>query len=228
MSEVLKSFLIARSTTSTNFSHVVHIDNVAIKVNIDNTDLENFYNLCTQHIINPSFQFSIIEKPTDKCNLFIDIDFKSEIEMPTYTTNDIETIINAYNNELAELHFHDTRMEAFVLELNQVLNLPIVSSSGTTIYKNGIHIIYPNIKMTHDEMNQLHAKVKTNLSNDGFVRLDNAIDTCVHTGLYLYGFGKQGKPQYALTKIYSHDLSIIDANVHEASNNLRKYLSIRS
>ena len=56
----------------------------------------------------------------------------------------------------------------------------------------------------------------------------NANDTCVETGMYVYGFGKQNRPHYSLTKIYSHDLSTIDANVFPSTNNLQKSLSIRT
>lgn len=227
MSEELKNFLVSRKTNLNNFSHVFNIGNIAGKVIINSDDLENFYNLCRQHLFNPLFQISIIERPTEKPSLFIDLDFISETEMPQYTQNDIRTIINTYNTELAELHFNDAKMESFILELNQSLNLPIVRSSGT-IYKNGIHVIYPKIKLTHDEMRNLHTKVKTMLTNAGHSFLAQAIDNCVISGMYLYGFGKLDRPQYTLTKIYSHDLNQIDLNVHEANNNFRKYLSIRS
>jgi len=193
------------------------------KCYINSDDLDQFYYLCKKHLENPERHITIFEMAPNTRKLFIDIDFNDANEVPLYTLEELTKIIKIYNDVLLTMNISQNKLDVCVLEMDQNLILTQEYNNG---FRNGIHIIYPKIKLDKNEMIELHTKVKNNFKTQHMYKLSNAIDT-YGGNLNFPGFGKPLRPAYKLTKIFSHDLTCTEVNDKNYQNNCLKMLSIR-
>lgn len=179
MDKKLHKFLNKHRVTSKTdpYTHV-GMGNPCGKFNITENDQDEFYDIYSQCV--GKFDLHMAEKSIEITPFIIDIDFLQDIPTRKYTFIDIinilqisDTIIKQYYDVL------DNDLMAVVLEKNK----PTLKNNN---YKDGIHIIYPNLAVSKimkrillNDIIKL-AKVKLlfsglNLLND----LDNIIDCAV-------------------------------------------------
>jgi len=223
------NFLTLYTVTSghdSNFTHCIQINNLRRIVNIPHSAHYQFMMLYknAKNSLQAGQIFYIIERPVNKCSVFIDVDFKHVESSRQYTLQTIKDLLSTYNNELSNLHFNNSRLESFVLEKQ---NPEMTEGSTPPQYKDGFHIIYPNVKLTIDEQKELSIKVNLILSTHPL--LSNKIDvTCLKSGLVMYGSKKPNKLPYLLTHILDSELHEVVYQTHTCSGNLENYLSLRS
>lgn len=197
--------------------------------NINDRDYVNFLKLYKTAIYG--MPMHIVERPKERGPMVIDIDFKTKHKERQYLDSHIEMVIEAYNSHFKQhLKVINRDMKAFVFEKPS----PTFDSKKKE-YKDGFHVIYPDIPLTVAQRYFFYHKVKKDIedkdlfSDIPFINTYKEIlDSSVvnSNGILMHGASKEGRDPYDLTKIYCHDMKVesIDEYDHEY---LVDFLSIR-
>ena len=191
---------------------------------------KNFVDLYCKNI-DIGTDLHIVEKPSHVSPLRLDFDFKfkiiNDVVERKYTINTILKIIEDYHLILNEMFDTSTELTYFVMEKKK----PTVKDAE---YKDGIHIIVPELLLTYDE--QFYIRDKIIASTNAFVDLDciNDIQDIVDIAIIkqnnwqLYGSKKPYCNQYYVTEIGKEDDNgniVLEKN-ENTDNELVKLLSM--
>ena len=208
---------------------------------IDDNDMITFYNLYNKTYLD-GYNLHILESPKEFGPIVVDIDFKYELfknsQKRIYTDYDINNIIKYYTNSILKyVKLDEENCEnclAYVLEKKYPKLLNELEDKNE--YKDGLHIIFPNLCVSvetqllirFDVIENLREKNELNhlgLSNN----LEDIFDINVigRNSWLLYGSSKKDdeEDKYKLTKILNNDL--MDSEVREDIHELTSLLSIR-
>lgn len=154
---------------------------------------------------------SLTEKPSEVSPFRIDIDLKydSKYTNRQYDFDNILSIIKIHNLKIRKLFdVDDEMMISYITERDA----PYLSSKKD-YYKDGIHIMYPNLKINKEqhsilrklvipELNKSLSSLLSKLSLD----INDVVDEHIITnGWLLYGCAKPGLQPYKITKILTSD-----------------------
>jgi hypothetical protein len=177
----------------------------------------------------------ITEKPKKVGPLIFDLDFRFDMEHKTrqYKQTHIKKILEKVNMVLEKYFVLNgiDEFDAFVFEKE----VPTYDQKRN-IYKDGIHIIYPNIDVNFqmrylifDEVKRITTEEKTLSDIHSLNDEDDIFDSSIimRTGWMMYGSCKhQGNPYY-LTHVYDKNLNDKQLNIYEKVN-LASLLSLQA
>jgi phage/plasmid-associated DNA primase len=157
----------------------------------------------------------IVERPMSVGPMVFDFDFHTDNTHAEreYNDEDVEYLVNKCVTKMKELFdIDDDEIKAFVLEKPEP-----TYEAKREIYKDGIHIIFPDLVMDYRMRHYLFDCVKSEVvKEDGLQSIpfcntyDEIFDSSVikNNGLLMFGSSKENREPYVVTKIYNHDLSI--------------------
>ena len=203
---------------------------------INDEDLSLFYNLYNKDTFLENKLCHLTEKHKDVSPILIDLDFKhsNTLTKRQYTEDFIIKFLEIYVKEMNKyISVSDERVVAFVLEKNK----PNFQGGGKSMFKDGIHIIFPYIitepkiqylirynTITNPNILELFEKINvTNCAEDIF-----DIAVIEKNNWQMYGSGKPNHEIYKLSNIYKHNNSYMK-QIHNKFTNkeILKLLSIR-
>lgn len=207
------------------------------KFKIQDADKREFIKLYSQALSDKSKYLSLLETHLEYQPVIIDIDFKykSKKNKRYYTEEDVKKIIMEYNKVIKEyLDVENTDIRAFLFEKDN----PTMKNN---IYKDGFHIIYPDIvcstKFQHIMRHKIveYFKNKNNLFLK--VKCENSIDQIIDESVISRSswmmFGSRKSPThdvYKLSSVYDYEANKLDLirikKRLEKRNNLVVYFSI--
>ena len=203
--------------------------------NITSDDYKNLFSMYYAGALKEGTNLHILEK--HKSNLgpiIIDVDlrYKSDDNSRKYKNKHIKKVIEVYNQVISKyLNASDSDYYAFVTEKKS----PSISSAD--VYKDGFHIMYPNIWILHKYQFIIRKEViKVFKEHDYFndigitTSYDQIFDEAVikDNGWFLYGSGKEKSTPYKLTSIVNKDLKNYNTKVFlNDTESLIASLSIR-
>ena len=202
------------------------------KYNIEGLDYEKFMKL--YKLVICKIDMHIVERPNEVGPMVIDIDFKTnnKYKERQYLDEHIEYIVEKYNRLFNKyLYVNKKEIKAFVFEKPSPTHDPIKKE-----YKDGFHIMYPEIPLNVKQRYFFFDKVKKEIINEnGFTNIpfinsyEEILDSSViiNNGILMYGSHKEYREPYSLTKIYNNNMSIDSLDNYEDDNELISYLSIR-
>lgn len=166
----------------------------------------------------------ITEKHFDQSPILIDIDFKyhSETSERKYNIDHVKHVINTYNYYIKEfLKINDSeKLHAYIMEKSSPTF--ISNSENGKIYKDGFHIIYPNIctkpKLQYIFRNCVLSDFKKNnyfADLNPVNELTDIFDKAVieRNGWMLYGSSKPNCNKYELTRVF--DDNCVDVHLED-------------
>ena len=225
----LKKFKVNKGDKHTHFS----MGNPWGSFNIVSEDNLNLFKLYYENSIKENTTLHILEKHKNNYGpIIVDIDIKYNNDERVYKKNDILCVIKNYNKIISKYLKIDLETNySFVCEKNN----PSISNGDT--YKDGFHIMYPNIWVNfdlqyiiRDEVVKIFEKNNyfehLNILNDYYDIFD--IKVIEDNGWFLYGSGKPNSDKYNLTNIYNFKLEKYDINNVINNSSLIDVLSIRS
>jgi P4 family phage/plasmid primase-like protien len=184
---------------------------------LDKDARREFYRLYVDAVDAGVDNLSILERQKDYAPIIVDVDLEVAQEDYTegyrlYDDDLIENIISKYieaiNTYLDVPDRHDA-LNAFLFEKQQ-------PSEKETCYKDGFHLVFPNICAHSKVRHLLRYKVVKLCEDEGtfesFANIpEKIIDKSVvsSNGWFLYGSRKPGGQIYELTKVYNKDAKII-------------------
>ena len=212
----LDFFLEKYKTINDDFTHISLLNG---KYNIPDNKIDLFY-----EILSETNEYYLVEKHlANTSNLIIDLDFKRHENKRQITDDDIYKIISIINNILDSIFInHDKTV--YILQRDN-----LYKKNG--IYKDGIHIIYPEIVGKYNIL-YLIRKILLDqlkwLETYSITLIDEIIDESVikSNGLVMYGGKKPGLNEYKITRIYDDEMNIIENKY--SKKELLKILSIRN
>lgn len=175
---------------------------------------------------------SLTEKPNEVSPFRIDIDLKydSKYTNRQYSFEDILNITKIHNLKIKKLFdVDDDMMISYIAERDS----PYLSSKKD-YYKDGIHIMYPNLKINKEqhsvlrklvlpELNKSLNQLLSKLSLD----INEVVDEHIITnGWLLYGCAKPGLQPYKITKILTADGKDISNNLSLSTRDLIETLIV--
>jgi len=152
----LKSFLDGCRARKNDIEVVTHLsfgDLIKGRFNISSEKHEEFIKLYTKAI--KYHRLSILECPTEYNHILIDIDLSgSELKQNgrLYDSVDIKHLLNIYNNSLNRLF--DIKKYKF-----HVFEKPSVKQIDNGVYKDGFHIVIPDIITSYENKFKLRSMV---------------------------------------------------------------------
>lgn len=210
--------------------------------NIPENKIDEFYKLYKK-VIKSNQIPNLLEVHLEYGPIIIDLDFKYTLKSSTkstriYTYDDIKIILDLYNKAICSfLSIDENNFKIFLLEKSKPKIISIDEENNTIQYKDGVHIIYPEICVFNKIqlffreiiLNKIiEDKLLNHLSLDN--KLDDVFDRAVieKNNWLLYGSGKDSNIDnlYRVKKIYNFDLEEIDED-EEDIDDLVRYFSIR-
>ena len=193
------------------------------------TEQDNFYEIYSDYLFckdSSMPSYNIGEMSKSEIQLILDIDFVSnntDDNIPVYTSNDYEEIINSTFEVLKEKTNIKPSIEhsAFLLEKKY-------SKEKNGGRKHGIHIHFPLVIMKIDDINNviypaINAKLQNLATRFG---LKDIIDGKCNKPWMLYGCHKKDENEsYKLTRIYNFELNIIGLEEYLSSIKLKSFSS---
>lgn len=178
------------------------------KLNISNDQLHEFYHIYANQIDKQILH--IAETQPDNSQLILDIDFVQGTTTRQYTNQDIMKIVSVTNEIIKDNYdFNDNLINAFVLEKDKVM-------PKDDYFKDGIHIMYPDIILSRNNRKIIIRKVSEEIKNIklfdkyNFLNEDIFDEHIVYSPWLMYGSSKQGNIPYKLSYVIAHDLELID------------------
>jgi P4 family phage/plasmid primase-like protien len=165
-------------------------------------------------VIEAGHTLHMIEIPREVTPLPIDIDFKYDSENREYTIDDVKMIVKLYNKYIRQyFNVEKKDLRAFVMEKEK----PNYDAEKQH-YRDGWHVVYPDIAVDTDCKLFLCHMVKTEVEEKGllnhlkfFNKLDDVFDISVlqSTGWCMYGSRKHTGSLYNLTHVFTYSLKDI-------------------
>ena len=197
---------------------------------INDVDSVNFLKLYKNAIYG--MEMHIVERPKPVGPMVIDVDFNiAKHKERLYLDEHIENIVNIFNKNFKKyLKVRNRDIKAFVFEKTAP-----TYSEKTKDYKDGFHIIYPDIPLNVMQRFFFYDLAKQEMiKNDLFSDIpftnqyDKILDPSVinSNGILMYGSAKEGREPYNLTKIYCHDMEVECTDEYD-NEYLVDFLSIR-
>lgn len=207
--------------------------------------LEDFYKLYVQTYYNYNINIHLTEKHKDVSPILIDLDFKynNNNKIRKFDNNFIKEIIKLYNKIIKDIFIDvkDEMLESYVLLKDE----PILNNNNkiNEYYKDGIHIIYPNLVIKceyqkwirYDLLNNYNIELKEIFKN---FKCNNSLEdifdekVIFDTNWQLYGSLKPNNTKYKLKYIYDINCNLIKNKLLESNieNELKlvKLFSIRN
>jgi len=212
----LDKFLERYKTTNNEFTHISLLNG---KYNIPDNKVDKFY-----EILSETKDYYLVERHLDnRSNLIIDIDLKRHENKREITEEIIYKIISTIN-KILNCVFINYDKTVYILQRES-----LYKKDG--VYKDGIHIIYPEIVGKYNILYLIRDILLDELNwleRYSITLIDDIIDKSVikSNGLVMYGGKKPGLEEYKITKIYDNEMNII--NNEYSKKELLKILSIRN
>lgn len=190
------------------------------KFSIEGNDYDTFMKLYKNAI--DKMPMHIVERPKKIGPIIIDIDFKTSTKYKErqYFDEHIEYLIEKYTRMFKKyLKVNDNDVTAYVFEKPT----PTFDEKKQE-YKDGFHIVYPEIPLDVKKRYFFFHKVKQEIIQDnGFGNipytntLDDILDDSVimNNGILMYGSSKEGREPYAMTKVYDHNIEPISTDTYK-------------
>lgn len=198
------------------------------KFTIPKDNSKEFIKLYSDAINHNVDDLSILEVQPEYGPIIVDIDLKNPIDCETYSSNGrlydndlIMTVIEKYKHAITTyLEIKDTKKFIIgVFEKPQKTEL-------NDVYKDGFHIIFPDIIADIPTRHLLRHKVvemckEENIFETFIEDVDKIIDKAVvsSNGWFLYGSKKPAGHLYELTRLYDYNLDVI-YNYNQTESNL--------
>ena len=152
-----------------------------------------------------------VERQMEVGPIVVDIDFKHKEKDRQYTEDHVKGLVRLYNRYIKKyLDTDNQTIKAFVLEKKT----PSYDKNNEE-YKDGFHIIYPDIPVDVSFRYFLLDKIKNIVKETEFFNdipicntIDDIFDVSVvfRNGLLMVQSKKEGREPYDLTAVYTHDL----------------------
>lgn len=211
--------------------------------NIPDNKMDEFYKLYKK-VIKANQIPNLLEVHLDYGPIIIDLDFKYTLKSSTiltriYTYEDIKIVLELYNKTICNfLSINDDNFKVFLLEKSKPKIIVRNDSNNTIQYKDGVHIIYPEICVFNKIQLLFRELVLNKIIEDKLLdhlTLDNNMDDVFDRAVIernnwlLYGSGKDSNTDnlYKLSKTYNFELDEIEDDEEEDIDDLVRYLSIR-
>ena len=208
---------------------------------IDDNDMITFYNLYNKVYLD-GYNLHMLESPKEFGPIVIDIDFKYELfknsQKRIYTDYDINNIIKYYTNSILKYikldEEYSENYNVYVLEKKSPRIITELEDKNE--YKDGLHLIFPNLCISVDTQLLIRLDVIEKLKENNELNhlgLSNNIEDVFDINVIgrnswlLYGSSKKDdeEDKYKLTKILNNDS--MDSEVREDIHELTSLLSIR-
>ena len=212
----LEIFLEKHKTFGDNFTHISLVNG---KYNILESNLDTFYD-----ILSKTKDYYLVERHLeDNSNLILDLDFKIYENNRQITDEIIYNIIKTINNIL-DCVFINHDKTVYILQRDNLYK-------KDAQYKDGLHIIYPEIICKYNILYLIREILLNNLKwleKYSITNIEDIIDKSVikSNGLIMYGGKKPNLDEYKIVKIYDNNMNIID-NIY-SKRELIEILSIRN
>jgi len=207
------------------------------KYNITEENSNLFYNLYNKHVFENGEPLHLTEKHKDVSPILIDLDLRhtNNLTERQYTEEFIVTFLNIYVSIIKHIipSIDNDKLVAFVLEKDS----PNFSTNSKGYFKDGIHIIFPNL-VTEPRVQYLMRYMSIN--NDSMLALfktinvineaDDIFDIAVieRNNWLMHGSSKPNNKAYKLTTIYKiKDVKMKPIHNNYSNKDLVKLLSIR-
>jgi P4 family phage/plasmid primase-like protien len=202
---------------------ITHTSLIGGSYNIPDNKKSDFFRLYKK-VIKSGWKLHISEQHITQAPIIIDVDIKYKISKELsnkrlYNDNHVKKIIELYNiyiNEFLKID-KDDKLNVYLMEKEHPTL--ISEEDGFEIYKDGFHLIYPNLCTKPRLQHILRASILSKLSENNIFfdikpinTLDDIIDKAVieRNGWMMYGSCKPNCKPYIVTKVYNKDLEIID------------------
>jgi P4 family phage/plasmid primase-like protien len=234
---IFYEFINKRRAEDKNYTHL-SMGYPLGKYNIASDDMIDFYKLY-RDALKEGTKIHLVEAHYKYQPIIIDIDFKytNDSDNRLYKEDDIKRIVRAHNEIIKEfLDIDNPDIKAFVFEKEKPSQYTDQDDEGNAKYKDGIHIMYPDIICPLEFQFVVRDKiVKFFEQNMLFpdVKCENTVDDIFDksvirdAGWMVYGSCKSTKHSpYLLTKVYNYKLLNIDLKKFRNKNLIKKF-SIR-
>lgn len=202
---------------------ITHTSLLGGSYNIPDNKKSDFYRLYKK-AIKSGEKLYISEQHITQSPILIDVDIKYKVSKELskkrlYNEEIIIKLIEIYNkyiNEFLKIE-NDEQLNAYVMEKEKPTF--ITEEDGYEIYKDGIHIIYPNICTKPKVQHIIRASILCKLAENNIFAdikpinlLDDIIDKAVieRNGWMMYGSCKPNCSPYTVTKVYNKNLQMIE------------------
>lgn len=203
-----------------------------LKCVIPSEKYDDFLNAYIESYSSENEGFHLVERAPEISQLVIDIDFDQKDNKRQYTNKDIIDMIEITNNIIRKYYkiTKNAQILAFVFEKKY----PSKKPNGS--YKDGFHIVYPNIPMRTNMRYLILAELTEALIEGGSMKhinyindFKNVIDRSIvqSNGWMMHGACKQGGQIYNLTGIYNKKLVNIKSNERSEFSYLVKKVANR-
>lgn len=180
---------------------------------IDDEKIKEFHNHYAQ-LIDTSANMHMIERPKQVGPLTIDIDIQYDKlhNERQYTLEHIKCVVDLITTSFKS--YFDVNYEMLMCYVFEKKKPTEINKNGVIIYKDGIHIMYPNIplnvEMRYFMLNELRSEGNeifddiTLLKNDVTDIYDEAV--IIRNGWMMYGSKKEDGDVYKLTHIFDNEM----------------------
>jgi P4 family phage/plasmid primase-like protien len=193
---------------------------------IDGLDYDNFLILYQKAIENGE-KLSIIERQLDIGPIVIDIDIRQKEKERQYTLSTIRSIMNLYIKLILK-YLKIESIQVCILEKEK----PTYDEQKKN-YKDGFHIIIPDIPIHYSMRYFLYDTVKKSIEHifkdiNYLNSIDDLFDkSVVHSnGILMFGSSKDNKTYYKLTHIFNNETNLDDIVAYN-NNDIIILLSLR-
>ena len=204
---------------------------------IEKQKIKEFMKLYSDAIIEGVDNFSILEVQKEYSSIIIDIDLKVPLNDYNYNDRlyDNELILNIIKKYLLVINKYfkiSKECQIFLFEKQKMTDIG-------EIYKDGFHIIFPDLSITKEKRHLIrHEVVKLCEEENTFEKYLDSADTIIDkavvssNGWFLYGSKKPEGQHYKITKSYDINLNELynsEYDINETSiDKLIKYFSFYS
>ena len=216
MTQMIKTYKVGKGEEYTNTSMAYP----KVSFNIPDNMYQDFLK-CYNECVLAGDDMHITEKPLPISPLRIDLDFRFEYDgenvTRVYNSESVAKIVSAYSRTIADTFNVDYEFDAYLFEK------PKPSVFRNQI-KDGIHIIYPDIKLSYDHQHFIRSKMLKNKEAFSEIKFINKIDDVVDKAIIesncwlMYGSKKIESHAYDVTACYKYS----DGDIVKTSNDIDK------
>ena len=216
MNKMIQTYKVGKGEEYTNTSMAYP----KVSFNIPDDMYQEFLKCYTECVLSGA-ESHITEKPLPISPLRIDLDFRFEYDGENvtryYTPESVDKIVSAYSRTIAEIFHVDHQFDAYLFEKPE----PSVFRNKI---KDGIHIIYPDIKLSYDHQHFIRSKMLKNKEVFSDIKFINKIDDVIDKAIIdsncwlMYGSKKIESHAYDVTACYKYS----DGDIVKTSNDIDK------